>query len=908
MVKQSHGDCLSRVAHVINGSFERAFDKLGRLIARRPIIVMINAVVVFGALASGVVRLENETRGSKLWVPAGTESGRNGDFVTEHFASIARTQIVYITRRDGGNVLTPASLTQAAAIHSLITAAAWPNQNPDGTPALPDVPQPLRFTDVCLSTNATEGVPAGDWAGCTMSNPLEMFGYDPSLWATDAGLLTLINTPVLWNVALTGRGFVLDAVLGGVARGADGNVTSATALAMFYMLAGNETLIAEQLDDVPAMEWEQVFLDILEAQDEADEVHSIARFAMRSFADEFGSTIDGDLRLLQVAIIGILLYTYIAISDCRNGLVGSRFVLTMGGLANIGLAVAAAYGLGGYLGLLFTPLMSILPFIMIGVGVDGMFVLQDSLEQTSSDQSMEDRMGFALRNAGTSVAIASITNFGAFLIGSNTSLPALASFSIYAAIGLLFDLILQVTFFASIMCLEVCRQDAHRVDVLCCITSAAPVDQGCFCGACGPGVPSMRLSTRVMAWLGRQYSSAPARAVVLGLWVVLLGAGIYGTTQMRVDADVNDFIPAGSYLRDWLQVGRSAFGSTGISVELYWVSTPEVPIDFTQPETQAQMDASLQRFRENEFVVPATVDSWWEAFRDFHGAAPAPADFYNDLHAFLMDPAGMQYQGDVVITAPDGAPAAANASQAAIFTARSSFSWIDVWDTTDQVKGLDSMRATEDLIPEPLGTNAFVHSANFLDYEQYKTIGREALMNIGLGFLMIAIIIIILIANPLASFLTFISVASAILELVGFMYFRGTYIDSVSVIFLVISLGLAVDYSVHVAHGYLANRATDPAVRLQTTMQETGAAVVNGATSTLIAALCLSGSGSYVFITFFYALLFIVLCGAFQGLVVLPVLLDIFQPQAHSGVIHDSITASKADPGTSRAERSSADP
>ena len=32
----------------------------------------------------------------------------------------------------------------------------------------------------------------------------------------------------------------------------------------------------------------------------------------------------------------------------------------------------------------------------------------------------------------------------AFMIGSNTSLPALASFSIYAAIGLLFDLILQV--------------------------------------------------------------------------------------------------------------------------------------------------------------------------------------------------------------------------------------------------------------------------------------------------------------------------------------------------------------------------------------------------------------------------------------------------------------------------------
>jgi Patched family len=64
-------------------------------------------------------------------------------------------------------------------------------------------------------------------------------------------------------------------------------------------------------------------------------------------------------------------------------------------------------------------------------------------------------------------------------------------------------------------------------------------------------------------------------------------------------------------------------------------------------------------------------------------------------------------------------------------------------------------------------------------------------------------------------------------------------------------------------------------------MQTTGSAVVNGAISTLIAALCLSGSASYVFLTFFFALLFIVLAGAFQGLVVLPVMLDLCRPAYH---------------------------
>lgn len=134
----------------------------------------------------------------------------------------------------------------------------------------------------------------------------------------------------------------------------------------------------------------------------------------------------------------------------------------------------------------------------------------------------------------------------------------------------------QVTFFASIMCLEARRQAGRRVDCLCCITDSHPADQGCFCGLFGEGRPKERLSTRVMTWLGRQYSTPQARAAIVLLWFGVLSAGIYGTSRMRVDADVNDFIPAGSYLKEWIKIAQSDFGSTGIPVQLYWVSTPEV--------------------------------------------------------------------------------------------------------------------------------------------------------------------------------------------------------------------------------------------------------------------------------------------------------------------------------------------
>lgn len=79
----------------------------------------------------------------------------------------------------------------------------------------------------------------------------------------------------------------------------------------------------------------------VQALEEGDEAYRYPRFAARSFSDEFGSTIDNDVLLLQVAVVAILIYTVSAISDCKDGCVGSRIALTIGGvLPHLGTACA----------------------------------------------------------------------------------------------------------------------------------------------------------------------------------------------------------------------------------------------------------------------------------------------------------------------------------------------------------------------------------------------------------------------------------------------------------------------------------------------------------------------------------------------------------------------------------------
>ena len=82
------------------------------------------------------------------------------------------------------------------------------------------------------------------------------------------------------------------------------------------------------------------------------------------------------------------------------------------------------------------------------------------------------------------------------------------------------------------------------------------------------------------------------------------------------------------------------------------------------------------------------------------------------------------------------------------------------------------------------------------------------------------------------------------------MHWWGFSIDNVVVIFLVISLGLSVDYSAHIAHAFLVATGT-PNERMIKALTEMGPAVINGATSTFIAVIALGAANSYVFETFF---------------------------------------------------------
>ena len=106
----------------------------------------------------------------------------------------------------------------------------------------------------------------------------------------------------------------------------------------------------------------------------------------------------------------------------------------------------------------------------------------------------------------------------------------------------------------------------------------------------------------------------------------------------------------------------------------------------------------------------------------------------------------------------------------------------------------------------------------------------------------------------------------------------GINLDTFAALLLTVSLGLAVDYSCHIAHAFISMPGKSKDERVQKAIIEMGSAVFNGGFSTFLAFVILIVSKSYVFKVFFKIFFLVVLFGLFHGLVFLPVVLSLIGP------------------------------
>ncbi|XP_034358758.1 protein patched homolog 2 isoform X1 [Arvicanthis niloticus] len=197
--------------------------------------------------------------------------------------------------------------------------------------------------------------------------------------------------------------------------------------------------------------------------------------------------------------------------------------------------------------------------------------------------------------------------------------------------------------------------------------------------------------------------------------------------------------------------------------------------------------------------------------------------------------------------------------------------------TADFVEAIEGARAacTE---AGQAGVHAYPSGSPFLFWEQYLGLRRCFLLAVCILLVCTFLVSALLLLSPWTAGLIVLVLAMMTVELFGIMGFLGIKLSAIPVVILVASIGIGVEFTVHVALGFLTSHGSRN-LRAASALEQTFAPVTDGAVSTLLGLLMLAGSNFDFIIRYFFVVLTVLtLLGLLHGLLLLPVLLSILGP------------------------------
>ena len=148
------------------------------------------------------------------------------------------------------------------------------------------------------------------------------------------------------------------------------------AILTIWILRDNGTKVDGKLSSDPVAEnWEDRFVEAVLNETLLPRPNNSGLFvnAEKSPIDEIDGAVNSNM--LVLALGSALILVYIALVLGKFDALRQRILLSLMGIAVIGLATSASYGFCFYCGFFYGSMHPIIPFLLLGIGVDDMFVI-----------------------------------------------------------------------------------------------------------------------------------------------------------------------------------------------------------------------------------------------------------------------------------------------------------------------------------------------------------------------------------------------------------------------------------------------------------------------------------------------------------------------------------------------------
>ncbi|KAJ6830561.1 Niemann-Pick C1 protein-like isoform X1 [Iris pallida] len=525
---------------IVQGYLSRFFRKYGVFVSRNPTLVLSLSVAIPLLLCIGLIRFKVETRPEKLWVGPGSKAAEEKIYFDEHLAPFYRIeQLIVATTTVSKDDKAPSIVTDNNLRLLFEVQKKIDNLRADYSGSA------ISLNNICLK-------PLGD--ACATQSVLQYFKMDPDKYDDYGGVDHAQYCFLHYSSATTCLSAFqapLDpsTALGGFSGN---NYSEASAFIITYPV--NNELDKTGNGNGKALAWEKAFIRLV--KEELVPMVNLQNLTI-SFSSE--SSVQEELErestadVITILVSYLLMFAYISftLGDARHLsslFVSSKVLLGLSGVIVVMLSVLGSIGFFSAIGVKSTLIiMEVIPFLVLAVGVDNMCILVHAVKRQPKDLPLEGRVSNTLVEVGPSITLASLSEVLAFAVGSFIPMPACRVFSMFAALAVLLDFLLQVTVFVALIIYDFSRAEKNRIDCFPCVkVSPSNESDG------GTNQRELGLVARYMKELHAPMLEIPGvKIVVLAVFIAFSFASIDLCTRLESGLEQQIVLPRDSYLQDY---------------------------------------------------------------------------------------------------------------------------------------------------------------------------------------------------------------------------------------------------------------------------------------------------------------------------------------------------------------------
>eukprot|EP01083_Nonionella_stella_P206389 750754_1 len=846
----------SFISYRTNKLFNTGFQRFGEAIYKKPWLFIIIGLLLTAIAGSGLMVIEMESSVVNLWVPQSSQIYTDYTLQQSVFGSSPTSLVLLFQGPNNQNVFTPSALSQASdAMKTISDISIEYNDNP------------YTFHDLCARVDITSTECIADH----MNIHSIFFADTEAIWSDQQYIDQALNHDQMVYFA------------GNLHHDGD-TVSGANVMRVVYELT---TTSDEELSDI-LIEYEKAFTTYWATHNADYSEFDVLYYTSNGFDDELWRTVVQDSVMFLIAFGVMLVYLQLTLGGISC--IHSRPLLATSSIFILICALIFGFGISGYLGMKFSTLVFVVPFLLLGVGVDDMIIIVDTLNRTplpdkfDKDNARAKQLGLALQHSGVSISLTSFCSVVAFAVGSITDLPGLEYFCMFAALSFLGMYILQFLLFVPLLVYDNERIFAHRNFCCPCIKHAftavsvmsddddePDVDED-DSGSCGSNALKCVLDRTLVKIL----SCAPGRVLVIVIFIGITALSVYLMTKVQSTSDVTILFPDESYIADYYDLTTDAWpGLQPKEIELALVD-----IDIADADVRRQVYELINTI-ENVSDVEGHVDHWLEPFTSYlnytKGVHIDNIDDQSTFYSYLMDfekDSEFNHWEDELVFDDEENP-----------TQISTRFYFHALQPSDELKRYDSYLFYNGLVDEVMGsdTQSFMMQDEWTYFYLAYALRGYTLRNLIIASCAVLLILIFLMDMCLAILIMCIILCIDVC-LFGWMYLVGIDLQVISFAQLCMAVGLTVDYVIHMVHAIAAvelegeddDDGNEFEKRNRLAMLATGSSVSKGAFTTFLGASVLAFSNSYAFRSFFVMLTGIIIIASLFGLVVAPALMGQF--------------------------------